>query len=551
MESCDSISTDETSSSSFSSSKSINYLSSFSSSKPTKSSSSSSKLTESSSSSSKPTEPSSSSSKPTESSSLLLSISPKPTITKTTSNKRKTMLTINCHQYQLKNFNKNKTIKFWRCASRSCGVLLHTNLNDEFVRFSGKTTEHSHLPNPAELEIRNLKEVMRQRAENELAPLQEIAEQEVRKGLLTGEALAVLPNITNIGHSLVHTRRKMIPPIPNSSSFIIPDIYTKDYHNHHRLLLYDSDDPKFSLDQLEYIPPSGRILIWSSDVQLNLLFNSERLHMDGTFSSAPPNFDQVFVIQAIHHGTCVPVVYALLPDRKAPTYINLFNVLFVEAKKLNKIFNPSIIMTDFEPGLSKSISIEFTEETIQKGCFFHFCQAVYRHVQSTGLSSTYLDNIMVRSAIRQLMALALVPESHAPILFINVAQELTDVERDEIQDLLDYFNNYWMRKISTWNVFNTPDRTNNYSEGYNHRFKRRLQKSHPNIWVFMDSLRKEINTIHDLIVQINTGMKPRSKRSQSKIAEQRMKELYDRFNNNKITAQDLLRGLSFFVANEK
>ncbi|CAF3130795.1 unnamed protein product [Rotaria sp. Silwood2] len=62
MESCDSISTDETSSSSFSSAKSINYLSS------------------------------SSSSKPTESSSSLLSISPKPTITKTTSNKRKTFV---------------------------------------------------------------------------------------------------------------------------------------------------------------------------------------------------------------------------------------------------------------------------------------------------------------------------------------------------------------------------------------------------------------------------------------------------------------------------
>ncbi|CAF0726252.1 unnamed protein product [Rotaria sp. Silwood1] len=86
------------------------------------------------------------------------------------------MLTINGYQYQLKNFNKNKTIKFLRSANRSCGVLLHTNLNDEFVRFSGKTTEHSHLPNPAELEIRNLKEVIRQRVENELAPLEEIAE---------------------------------------------------------------------------------------------------------------------------------------------------------------------------------------------------------------------------------------------------------------------------------------------------------------------------------------------------------------------------------------
>lgn len=54
----------------------------------------------------------------------------------------------------------------------------------------------------------------------------------------------------------------------------------------------------------------------------------------------------------------VPVVYALLPNRQATTYINVFKVLFAEAKKMNKKFNPSIIMTDFEPGLSKAISIE-------------------------------------------------------------------------------------------------------------------------------------------------------------------------------------------------
>jgi hypothetical protein len=44
---------------------------------------------------------------------------------------------------------------------------------------------------------------MRQRAEHELLPLQEIAEQKVRKGLMTGEALAVLPNILNLGLILI------------------------------------------------------------------------------------------------------------------------------------------------------------------------------------------------------------------------------------------------------------------------------------------------------------------------------------------------------------
>jgi hypothetical protein len=174
----------------------------------------------------------------------------------------------------------------------------------------------------------------------------------------------------------VHHRRKTTPPIPQSSSFFIPESYTNDYCNKDRLLLYDSDDPKFQLKQSGNIRSEGRVLVWSSDIQLNLLFNSQKLHMDGTFSTAPPHFEQVFIIQAFLHGSCkltsfhyfllydtfieigVPVLYALLSDREAPTYIHLFSILFDEAKRLNKKFDPKIIMTDFEPGLAQAISVE-------------------------------------------------------------------------------------------------------------------------------------------------------------------------------------------------
>lgn len=109
------------------------------------------------------------------------------------------MLTVDGYQFQLKSFNSKKTMKFWRCSNRSCGVILHTNLTNEFVRFSGSFGEHCHLPNPVETEVRGLRESMRKRAETELVPLQKIAEDEVRQKLLSGEALAILPNITNLG----------------------------------------------------------------------------------------------------------------------------------------------------------------------------------------------------------------------------------------------------------------------------------------------------------------------------------------------------------------
>ena len=64
--------------------------------------------------------------------------------------------------------------------------------------------------------------------------------------------------------------------------------------------------------------------------------------MDGTFSSSPSFFEQVFIIQAFLHGTCLQVVYALLPDRKAITYVHLLNVLSEEASRHDKTIRPFI-----------------------------------------------------------------------------------------------------------------------------------------------------------------------------------------------------------------
>lgn len=203
-------------------------------------------------------------------------------------------------------------------------MLLHTTLDDEFVRYSGKTTEHSHLPNPAEGEIRDLREKMRERAETELRPLQEIAEQEVRRALLSEEALAVLPAVTTIdrflrffikneafsdvclaiGHSLVRARRRVTRVVPQSSSFTIPFSYTRDHRDRERLLLHDSHDPHHQNNLSGNVRSAGRVLVWATDTQLNLLFDSDRLHMDRTFSSAPSIFNQVYIIQAFLHGTC-------------------------------------------------------------------------------------------------------------------------------------------------------------------------------------------------------------------------------------------------------
>jgi hypothetical protein len=64
------------------------------------------------------------------------------------------MLVIDGYDFQLKNFSKDRSVKFWRCVNRPCHVLLHKTVKNEFIRYGGKSSVHSHLPNPSASEIR-------------------------------------------------------------------------------------------------------------------------------------------------------------------------------------------------------------------------------------------------------------------------------------------------------------------------------------------------------------------------------------------------------------
>jgi hypothetical protein len=203
---------------------------------------------------------------------------------KTKLNKRKPMLVIDRFHFQLKNLDSKRTIKFQRCTNRACDVLLYTTLDDEFSRYSDKPNDHCHLFNPAQSEIRNPRENMRERAKKECLSLQEIAEQDVQKALLTDEALAVLSRVINMDHNLVHTRRKTTSALLQSSMFAIPHAYSMNDQQNERLLLHDSHDRKCQSNKCWTVRSAGRMLVWSSDTQLDLLFDSEKLHMDGTFS---------------------------------------------------------------------------------------------------------------------------------------------------------------------------------------------------------------------------------------------------------------------------
>jgi len=54
-------------------------------------------------------------------------------------------------------------------------------------------------------------------------------------------------------------------------------------------------------------------------------------------------------------------------------------------------------------------------------------------------------------------------------------------------------------------------------------FKKRMQKTHPNIYSFIDSIENEVHAVHNLISQINSGMTPREKKINPKLSNEDLK----------------------------
>lgn len=70
----------------------------------------------------------------------------------------------------------------------------------------------------------------------------------------------------------------------------------------------------------------------------------------------------------------------------------------------NLVFSAKIIHCDFELALVQAISFSFQEIKIF-GCFFHYCQCIYRQVNALGLTTLYKTNREIYRWIRLAMAL--------------------------------------------------------------------------------------------------------------------------------------------------
>ncbi|CAM4840208.1 unnamed protein product [Rotaria magnacalcarata] len=367
-----------------------------------------------------------------------------------------------------------------------------------------------------------------------------IYDEECAKAMLSTTAIAILPNEREMNSGINKARRAITPIIPTTQLFDIPESYSKTL-NKNEFLITD-----------KMVTRRQRILLFSTSEQLKMLFAAETIFMDGTFSTCPSMFDQVYTIHAIKYDLSFPCVFGLLPNRQKNTYHFMFQELKAIAVQMKMNFSPKLIMSDFEVGLLSVVALEFVTTT-SLSCYFHFTQAIYRAIQRVGLSTAYNNDDDIKKYCRQLMALPLIPEAIIEDTYDELIATMPSTLKETLKDLLQYFQEQWLNKvsISQWCVHGLNIRTNNNAEAFHSRFNRRVQINHPNIWSFIKLLQGEENRFHHMYVQFIAGLGTRSKQAKMVAIQRRINKLGERYYNGTINAMEYLDGLSFIVAKRK
>jgi FLYWCH zinc finger domain len=185
------------------------------------------------------------------------------------SSKGKDQLLLDGFRYR----HANKSQTTWRCVKNNCAGRI-TFDDTQYI----KLTDHIHAPNPDDIIAAEFKSKMIERAITSHDPPRRI----IHEGLLNVEKddATALPSYTALQRTIERKRKANDIPLPSPTSFqdiIIP----------HELRLTNSGD-RFLLYDNEDI--NARIIVFSSNSDLNRLSRSEHWHADGTYKVSKYKF---------------------------------------------------------------------------------------------------------------------------------------------------------------------------------------------------------------------------------------------------------------------
>ena len=123
--------------------------------------------------------------------------------------------------------------------------------------------------------------------------------------------------------------------------------------------------------------PELDLIVLGTQENIQMLTRYPNWFCDGTFDSAPVGY-QLYTIHALLNQTAtIPLVFCISKSKTEVVYKEIFSTLTENYSMLN----PATVMFDYERAAINAFAQVFPISEI-KGCFFHFGQAIWRHIQA-------------------------------------------------------------------------------------------------------------------------------------------------------------------------
>lgn len=306
---------------------------------------------------------------------------------------------------------------------------------------------------------------------------------------LSAEAAVALPQYESSQRTMQRVRQRANVPYPVPTTFQQLDIPVElqSTTNGQPFILFDSGRAD-----------TERIILFGTSENVRFLQDNKDWFADGTFKVTPNLFYQVYTIHAIKCNTVLPLVYALLPDKREDSYRRLLEALL----DFNVNLRPETCMLDLEKAAENAFAACFPGITINF-CLFHVGQCLWRKIQEFHLGTLYVSDEEIRKQCKWLISLAFVP----PVDVIASFVECKTSVRQELLPLYDYWESTYigaqrrgrralpLYNIERWNQTSREmdglPRTNNSVEGWHHGFQSMIGSDHPQIYSFIKSILKE------------------------------------------------------------
>lgn len=314
-------------------------------------------------------------------------------------------------------------------------------------------------------------------------------------------------NLIKNNINISRNQLKNLLSIYRNSKYPKDEIYLNNIFSY-KNKIFDSEDilaKCFCLAKLEYknfkTDKIEKILIYSTDFQLNLISNSNQVYIDGTFKIAPKDYKQVLILFSFNNliNKVVPCIFVILNRKTETIYQNTFKKIKDIFDELNFTVSFKYLQCDFEKALFKSFLKVFGENVTFQGCFFHYVKALWDNLKSFGLFKNKYSCYNIK-LIKSLKFLIFLEEKERKDFFnrfkllfieyfINTYVEIDD--RKGYIKFINYYQNNWISFSQFWGNLTSREnftRTNNYCEIFNRRLNEEVSLTGPKISYLADIL---------------------------------------------------------------